>query len=106
MIRGTTIRGVKMGGSVLTLMLGVTYGASGQQQSPPVNDGFRFRTGVELVNVTATVIDSRGRFVPGLQKDDFLVYEDGEPQTVTHFSNERVPGEPGHRAGHQWEHGR
>ena len=80
-----------MGGSVLTLMLGVTYGASGQQQSPPVNEGFRFRTGVELVNVTATVIDSRGRFVPGLQKDDFLVYEDGEPQTVTHFSNERVP---------------
>ena len=41
--------------------------------------------------MTATVIDSRGRFVPGLEKDDFRVYEDGEPQTVTHFSNERVP---------------
>ena len=35
--------------------------------------------------------DTRGRFVAGLEKDDFLIYEDGEQQTVTHFSNERVP---------------
>ena len=28
-------------------------------------DGFRFRSGVELVNVTATVTDRSGRFVPG-----------------------------------------
>ena len=41
--------------------------------------------------MTATVTDARGRFVPELEKDDFLVYEDGELQTVSHFSNERVP---------------
>ena len=35
--------------------------------------------------------DRRGRFVSGLDKDDFLVYEDGVPQTLTHFSRERVP---------------
>ena len=29
-------------------------------------EGFRFRSGVELVNVTATVTDRSGRFVPGL----------------------------------------
>ena len=91
MIRRTTIDGLKMGASILALVLAVGYGASGQQQPPPGREGFRFRTGVELINVTATVIDSRGRFVPGLEKDDFRVYEDGEPQTVTHFSNERVP---------------
>ena len=50
-----------------------------------------FRTGIELVNVAATVTDARGRFVDGLTKDDFRVYEDGEPVEITQFDNERVP---------------
>jgi Ca-activated chloride channel family protein len=63
-----------------------------QSQAPPqTQDSFRFKSGVELINVTATVSDSSGRFVPNLRKEDFLVYEDDQPQTVTHFSAERVP---------------
>jgi Ca-activated chloride channel family protein len=62
--------------------------ASIAAQSP---DAFRFRSGVELINVTATVTDDNGRFVSGLRQDDFRVYEDGALQEVTHFSNERVP---------------
>ena len=54
-------------------------------------DGFRFRSGVELVNVTATVTDDTGRFVSGLLKEDFTVYDDGTRQEVTYFSNDRVP---------------
>jgi Ca-activated chloride channel family protein len=54
-------------------------------------EGFTFRSGVELINVNATVTDDAGRFVSGLRKEDFTVYEDGERQEVTHFSNERVP---------------
>ena len=57
----------------------------------PQQGGFRFRTGVELVNVAATVIDASGRFVSGLQQDDFVLYEDGERQQIAYFSNERVP---------------
>ena len=38
--------------------------------------GFRFKSGVELINVTATVSDANGRFVPGLRQEDFVVYED------------------------------
>ena len=52
---------------------------------------FRFRSGVELVNVSATVSDTAGRFVSGLGKDEFVVYEDDILQQVTHFSAERVP---------------
>jgi Ca-activated chloride channel family protein len=67
----------------------------GQQQPAPTpadqDEGFRFKSGVELINVTATVSDLRGRFVPGLRKEDFVVYEDEQPQQVTHFSAERVP---------------
>jgi len=61
------------------------------QQTASDQASFRFRTAVELINVTATVTDSRGRFVSGLNQNDFTVYEDGTLQTVTHFSNERVP---------------
>jgi Ca-activated chloride channel family protein len=54
-------------------------------------EGFTFRSGVELINVTTTVTDENGRFVSGLGKEDFTVYEDGVRQEVTQFSNERVP---------------
>lgn len=54
-------------------------------------DGFRFRSGVELINVTATVTDRSGRFVPGLKQSDFTVFDDDRPVDVTHFSAERVP---------------
>ena len=64
-----------------------------QQQQPPPPDPptFKFRTGVELINVNATVTDQSGRFVPGLTRDDFHVFDDETLQTVTHFSAERVP---------------
>lgn len=54
-------------------------------------DEFRFRSGVDLINVTATVTDRNGRFVPGLRQEDFIVYEEDQLQEVSHFSNERVP---------------
>jgi Ca-activated chloride channel homolog len=54
-------------------------------------ESFRFRSGVELINVTATVTDEDGRFVAGLAKDDFRVFDDDQAMEVTHFSNERVP---------------
>ncbi len=61
-----------------------------QAPEPDGRDGV-FRSGIELVNVAATVTDARGRFVDGLTKDDFRVYEDGEPVEITQFDNERVP---------------
>ena len=54
-------------------------------------DGFRFKSGVELVNVNVTVTDRSGRFVSDLTQDDFVVFDDSKAQEVTHFSAERVP---------------
>ena len=59
-------------------------GVSGQE-------GFRFKSGVELINVTATVSDRNGRFAAGLRKEDFVVYEDEKQVEVSHFSAERTP---------------
>jgi VWFA-related protein len=72
----------------------VVVSLHGQQTQTPVRPdepGFRFKSGVELINVTATVSDAGGRFVAGLRQEDFLVFEDDQPVTVTHFSAERVP---------------
>ena len=74
----------------------LTVSLHGQQPPAPPRpesetQGFRFKSGVELINVTATVSDVNGRFVPGLRQEDFIVYEDDQPVTVTHFNAERVP---------------
>ena len=88
-------RGSGLGGLALAvaIVLGAGSPAAGggpqqQEEDPPA---FRFRTGVALINVTATVTDRRGRFVADLDRDDFRIYDDGAPQAITHFSRERVP---------------
>jgi VWFA-related protein len=71
---------------LIAALMSATAVAGAQSQ-----EGFRFRSGVDLVNVTATVTDDDGRFVSGLRREDFTVYEDGKPQDVSHFSSDRVP---------------
>ncbi len=61
------------------------------QELPVDRSQFRFKSGVDLVNITATVSDVDGRFVSGLKQEDFVVYEDDKPVDVTHFTAERVP---------------
>jgi Ca-activated chloride channel homolog len=46
---------------------------------------------VDLVLLRATVTNRKGGLVSGLQKQDFQVYEDGRPQTITSFQHEDVP---------------
>src|SRR6266849_10725 len=47
------------------------------------------RVDVQLVNVVATVTDGRGRYIPNLSQDDFILEEDGKPQQISHFSQDR-----------------
>ena len=51
----------------------------------------RFRSGVDLISVTATVMDKEGHLVTGLPREAFEVYEDGDRQPISQFTNERVP---------------
>lgn len=41
--------------------------------------------------VTATVLDQDNHLVPGLEKDAFQIFEDGDAQPITQFTHERVP---------------
>lgn len=61
---------------------------------PPqqVNEGDVVRVDSDLVTLTATVTDARGRFTANLKRDDLAVYEDGERQELSYFNTgDRVP---------------
>jgi VWFA-related protein len=72
----------------LVICLSATLLLAQDKQTTP---GFTFRSNTDLINVTVTVTDANGRFVPGLTRDDFVVYEDGRPQVVQQFDSDRVP---------------
>ena len=60
---------------------------TGQQPSPSQQPP-TISTEVKVVNVLATVRDKHGDIVRGLTKDDFLLAEDGRPQTIRYFAQE------------------
>jgi len=51
----------------------------------------QFTSGVNLVEVYATVTDQRGEPVSGLSASDFHVLEDGMPQTISTFAAGEFP---------------
>ena len=53
------------------------------------NDPFKIQVAVDLVNVSFSAMDSKGRMIPGLTAQDFTVEEEGEPQTITLFAREQ-----------------
>jgi Ca-activated chloride channel homolog len=50
-----------------------------------------FRARIDVVEVTVAVTDGGGRLITGLNKEDFQIFEDGVEQTITQFSDQRVP---------------
>ena len=50
----------------------------------------RFRGGIELISLNVTVTEG-GRYVTGLDQNDFEVFEDGIKQNVTFFSKTQQP---------------
>jgi len=57
----------------------------------PGQDTPRFNVDTTLVLIPVTVTDPSNRFVLGLRKEDFHVFEDGVEQTITQFSGEDAP---------------
>lgn len=53
--------------------------------------GYTDKIDVDVVQVTATVLDNRGHYVMGLPQAAFHVLEDDKPQPLTHFAAEDVP---------------
>jgi VWFA-related protein len=88
-----------MGRGLLLLLasLAVMPAAVARAQEPPSRPADRtaaqptFKSGVELVTVTATVRDRRGRLVKGLEAKDFEVLDNGQPRAIVDFRSEPSP---------------
>jgi len=65
--------------------------ASLAQSPQPFRDQRSFRTGIELTSISATVTDRDGKLITDVDREAFEVYEDGQLQTISQFSHERVP---------------
>src|SRR5882672_7103267 len=49
------------------------------------------RVNADLVVVNATVLDKNGKFISGLKRTDFQIFEDGTEQKVASFTAEETP---------------
>jgi Ca-activated chloride channel family protein len=70
---------------VLGSLLALATLASPQQQQPS------FKTKIETVSLFVTVTDASGRLVPGLTRQDFTVFDNDVPQTLTIFESAITP---------------
>jgi VWFA-related protein len=64
------------------------------QQTPPPQAPPVFRTAVDLVHLDVSVLDKDRRPVRGLKAEDFVVLEDGKPQSIAAFIPVDVPENP------------
>lgn len=55
------------------------------------NDDDIIKVNTQLVSIPVRVMDKKGRFIGGLAKETFRVFEDGVEQEVAMFSNEQQP---------------
>jgi Ca-activated chloride channel family protein len=69
----------------------VPGGAQSAATAANGNGAAVFRVGVENVYVQITVSDSLGRYVTGLKKEHFRIFEDKVEQTTTNFRQEDAP---------------
>jgi len=52
---------------------------------------YSIKVDVPLVNVDVLVTTKDGQFIPNLKKDNFRIYEDGAPQTISNFNQSAAP---------------
>src|SRR5262245_28307939 len=71
--------------SLMSVALFVSLVAAAQQPPPPT-----FRTGTRLIVQAVTVKNKDGRVIEGLTANDFIVVEDGEPQSISFVEFQRL----------------
>ncbi|HEV7642919.1 MAG TPA: VWA domain-containing protein [Pyrinomonadaceae bacterium] len=67
--------------------------AGSAQTEPPVEDGDNdvIKVDTTLVTIPVSVFDTGGRFISGLNKNDFRIFEDGQAQQIEVFATTEQP---------------
>jgi VWFA-related protein len=59
------------------------------QAAPPDSGEANFKSHVEVVVVNVQVTDGNGSPITGLHKEDFKIFEEGQPQTISSFEEHK-----------------
>lgn len=68
-----------------------TVGSNPETAGTVEADADVIKIDTEMVSVPVKILDRRGRFVSGLTKENFQIFEDSAPQEIAYFSNEQQP---------------
>lgn len=91
MIWRSRLKTVAPGLLCLSYWLGMGGGVTVRGQSAGVTETETIRLDTSLVVIDAQVIDRRGgQFINGLKASDFRLYDDGQRQEISHFSQDRL----------------
>jgi VWFA-related protein len=75
----------------LFLLLSITSALFAQQQTPPAEQTPVFRASITLVKVDVKATAGAGRNLTDLKREDFVVFDENEPQKISHFGHEFEP---------------
>ncbi|MGH9945574.1 MAG: VWA domain-containing protein [Pyrinomonadaceae bacterium] len=62
-----------------------------QSTKPPTEEAEVVTVETNLITTPVSVLDRNGRFIPGLKKKDFKIFEDGVQQNIELFQSEEQP---------------
>src|SRR5215216_7797878 len=78
--------------SVLILLVVLpALSVTARAQEPPQDQDEPIRLKADLVSITASALDRTGRAIKSLKAEDFIVYEDGVKQKISHFAATEEP---------------
>src|SRR3954464_15436415 len=90
----TCLRFCSRGAAGLALGLLLASVPSRAAEEPPAGESFKESIEVSVVNLDVYVTDKKGQPITGLKKEDFQVFEDGNPVEISNFFAESRGTEP------------
>jgi VWFA-related protein len=78
---------------VLLVFVWLLFGSCGNAQETPAKADQAIRVNVARVNVGVVVTDEKGKFVEGLRREAFHVFDNGAEQRITEFAPIEEPGQ-------------
>lgn len=77
---------------LILVMLVISVGRSFfAQEKMPSQDPATLKLSTEMVSLSVTVTDQKGKAIVGLKRENFKVYENGIEQSLSFFSTEEMP---------------
>jgi VWFA-related protein len=86
-------RARRVSAPLFSAIIWMLIGAAANAQEAPVSAGQTIRVNVARVNVGVVVTDDKGKFVEGLRRDAFHVFDNGGEQPITEFAPIEEPGQ-------------